>query len=147
MVAQALDVEFGLWSNLVLPLLSIRIVRASLREVLPDHDSELVADLVELVHLVHSPAPNSEHVRTKIKCLVKPLLVPFTSNRRREGVVRNPVEALCVNLLAVYFELERFAHLVLLAKQLDVSEADLDGLDVQKDVVVLAFRNSCAEFK
>jgi hypothetical protein len=94
-------------------------------EVLPDHDPQLVADLIELVGLVVAATPVSDGVHVGFFCRLQDAAIISGRYAIREAVERNHVRALGKNRNAVDHQLKRSAPLVQLATKLDGSQANL----------------------
>ena len=107
-----------------------RVHRARAHHVVPDHDSKLVARVVENVLFVLAAAPETDHVHVRSLRALKKIAVAC---RRLLVFVRgagNPVSALHENPPAVDAEDERELFLALrvyglLVQDLDFPEADL----------------------
>lgn len=99
-------------------------------EVLPHHDAQRVAEVVEEVGLVDAAAPDAEHVEVGLfgggeKVAV---LLLERGGENGEGVARYPVGALGKEGLSVLVEGEGLADGVGFLSQLDVPRLDLRGL-------------------
>src|SRR5690606_5261277 len=89
--------------------LVLRVARAGGREVLPDHDAELVARVVEGVVLVDPAAPDAQHVHVRLARLPDAPAVALACDAVREAVVGNPVGALAEDAAPVDPQVKRGA--------------------------------------
>ena len=62
MIAQPFDLVFDLLRDILLEVVGAGLPFVAEHEVLPDHDAEFVAEGVELVGLVITAAPVTDHV-------------------------------------------------------------------------------------
>ena len=67
MIAQAPHLVFGFRRDVQLEGIGARLPVVAEHEVLPDHDAEFVAELVELVGLVIAAAPVADHVHVGVR--------------------------------------------------------------------------------
>src|SRR5258706_5068023 len=97
--------------------------RASEHEVLPHHDAEFVADVVEVIGLVVSAAPMPDHVHVRIARGLQDFAVLRGSDARLEAVELNHVRAFGENRNAIYDKRETLAPLVWHTAQFKLTQA------------------------
>ena len=103
------DVVPGLGHHLGVERLLLRVAGAGEQEVLPHHQPELVAQLVERAVLVDAAAPHPDQVHADRSRLAQPQLVAGPGHPGREDVVGDPVDALGQHRLAVDLDDEAVA--------------------------------------
>src|ERR1051325_4324459 len=90
-------------------LARVRVVAARVGEVLPYEDSELIAEVVELLGFVKPPAPDAKHVVSSVASgcglRLRPL-VRAVLQERGKGVRGNPVRSFGEQIVTVHTELE-----------------------------------------
>ena len=91
---QAHDVLTGLGLDLAAHRLEFRVGGARHGEVLPHHDPEFVAQVIQQVRLVQTPSPDAQDVHTGIDCIANAPTVVVRGQSRGEAVVRDPVRTL-----------------------------------------------------
>jgi hypothetical protein len=105
--------------------------RTGEEEVLPDHETALVALLVEVVGLEDAAAPHAQQVETCVLGLREPGRVALPGDPVREGVVRYPVGALHEDGAVVHHEGEARPVLVGAHVQPHRTEADAGAPPVE----------------
>ena len=90
---QPYDVLPGLRLHLAPQRLLLRVGRAREREVLPDQQPQLVADVVEVLALVDPAAPDPDRSTPAPAACVQPRAGTAPGDPGREHVVRDPVDA------------------------------------------------------
>ena len=105
-----------------------RIERAGEHEVLPDHQPQLVADLVEPVRLVAPAAPDPDHVHVGIGGGLQQVAHGLPGDPAGQRVGGNPVGPLGEDVAVVDAEAEAAARVVRLAHQFDAAQPDAPGL-------------------
>src|SRR5580698_2158572 len=93
MVAQAADLVFGFSLHRELETVGPRLPVVAVHEVLPNHDAELVADLVELVALVVAATPMANHVHVGVASRLKDAAIVRRRDAIRKAVEWNDVRA------------------------------------------------------
>src|SRR5215510_25992 len=91
---------------------------AAEHELLPDHDAELIADVIEIVGLVICASPCPHHIHMGFPRSLQDLPVPFRRDTIGEAVKRNHVCAFCKDRNSVYEEGKALAPFVGYAPQL-----------------------------
>ena len=107
-----------------------RIKIAGEHEILPNHEAEFVAEIVEMVKLVASAAPDADHVHVGCGGGVEQFLCQFRRGGGRERVGRNPVGALAEDFAAVDPEGKARASLIRRGDELNLAEPDASGFDL-----------------
>src|SRR5262249_4938153 len=110
-------------ANAVEKLLRRRVHAASKHEILPDHDSHLVAQLVKLVRFVNAASPNAQHVHVAVVHGLEQETVFIVGDARRKTVGRNPGSTLRKHGNAVDDEHETLSGLVALLSKFESSNA------------------------
>lgn len=131
---EAHDVLAGLGLHLAAQRLLLRVGGAGEGEVLPDHEAELVAGVVEGVVLVDAAAPDAYEVDVGIGGLGEAGAVALGGDAGGQDVVGDPVDAACEDADAVDDEGEAGAVFVGAAVDLDGAEADSVLPGVQRPV-------------
>ena len=93
--------------DLVAQRLLLGVGRAGEQEVLPDEQTQLVGERVEVVGLVDAAAPDADQVDVRLQCVAEPASVAVAVYLGEERVVGNPVHAAHEDQLVVDEELER----------------------------------------
>ena len=127
MIAQAAQLVSGFGGGVELPVVGAGLPIVAEHEVLPDHDAELVADVVELVGLVVAAAPVANHVHVGVDGGLQDLAVLLGGDAGGEAVEGNDVGALTEDRDAVDDELEGASPLVGIAAQDDGTKAGFGG--------------------
>src|SRR5579872_1051208 len=118
MIAQTLDLFDGLFMNILLKGNIARNHIAAKSEFLPDHNAEVIADVVEIVRFVVDATPFANHVHVRIASVLKDFAVDLRSDTVGKTVEGNNVSTFGVNFDAVYQELETLPPLIGDAPQL-----------------------------
>ena len=127
MVAQAANLLCGFLGDVELPVVGAGLPVVAEHEVLPDHDAELVAQVVELVGFVVAAAPMADHVHVGVDGRLQDLAVLLRGDAGGEAVEGNDVGAFAEHRDAVDDELEGASPLVGLATQDDGTQAGFGG--------------------
>jgi hypothetical protein len=114
---------------------SRRIHPISEHELLPDHDSFFVTDIVESVVFVGSTTPDSNEVEISLNCGFNSIDIDLFRDSRHEHIRRDIICSLRKNPYAINDEVEALAYSVILLHELDGSETDIVGLLVN-DLIV-----------
>src|SRR5262245_162055 len=93
MVSQSLHVIDRLPSHVIKKRLVSRIHAASEHEILPDEDSHLIGNLIEMIRLINAAAPDADHIHVGIADRSKKLVVFFVRDARRKNIGRYPVRS------------------------------------------------------
>ena len=101
-----------------------RVGGAREEEILPDQQSVLVAEFVEILGFVHAPTPYAKHIHVRRCGVFDALLQRFAGDPSEEHIVRNPVGASDIDVLAVDDESERAAIDVGREVEFDAAESD-----------------------
>ena len=96
-------------------------------EVLPDHQAEFVAEIVEPVRLVDTPAPHADHRHARIDGGLKNAAHSVGRASFRQGVDRYPVRTGNEQIVAVDAKAERPSSIVGLGHELELTQADATG--------------------
>src|ERR1019366_9460011 len=107
-------------------LLECRITRhhgAAEHEILPHHDAQFVADVVEVVGLVIAAAPMADHVHVRIPRRLQDLAMLRWSNASREAVEGNHVRAFRENRNSIHDKSETSSPLIRLAAQFERAQS------------------------
>src|SRR5450631_3100774 len=107
MVAQPLHLELRFTFYFLFEGIRPRLPIVTEHEVLPDHDAEFIADIVELFGLVITAAPMTNHVHVGVTCRLQHLPVLRRRYAAGEGVERDHVRAFAKYWNAVHVDLER----------------------------------------
>lgn len=118
------NVVAGLGLDLTAQRLLLRVGGAGEEEVLPDHEAQFVAGVVEGVVLVDAAAPDPYQVHARVGRLAQPGAVALRGDPGREDVVGDPVHAACEDAFAVDDEGESGAVRVRRAVHFHGPEAD-----------------------
>lgn len=121
---EAHDVLAGLGLHLAAQRLLLGVGGAGEGEVLPDHEAELVAGVVEGVVLVDAAAPDAYEVDVGVGGLGEAGAVALGGDAGGQDVVGDPVDAAREDADAVDDEGEAGAVFVGVAVDLDGAEAD-----------------------
>ena len=127
MIAQAPELVLGFLRNALLEGVGARLPIVAEHEILPDHDAQLVADVVELLGFVIAAAPVPDHVHVGVFSRLQHLAVLRGGDAGGETVERDHVGALAENGDAVDHEFERASPLIGLAPQHDGPQAGVRG--------------------
>ena len=98
---------------------------ATKHEFLPNHQAELVADVVEVVALVDAAAPFAHHVHVGVAGRRQNLAIAFGCNAAGKAVEGNNVRALGEDGNSVHDERKALAPLVGQTAQLNRAQAGL----------------------
>src|ERR1700736_4782662 len=85
---------------------------AAEREFLPDHNSQLIADIVEIVGFVVAAAPFANHVHVRVASGLKDLAMNLRCDSVGKAVEGNDIGTFRVHGDAVYHELETLSPLI-----------------------------------
>ena len=92
-------------------------------EILPDHDSQLIADVIEIVGFVVAAAPVADHIHVSIAGRLQNLPMLRRRDTGREAVKRDYIGAFGEDWDAIHHEGETLAPLIGFAAQLERTEA------------------------
>src|ERR1700752_2790109 len=95
MIAQAFYVIDGFLSDVIEKGLVSWIQTAAKHEILPDHNPQFIAKFVEIVTLINSTTPHSNHVHVAVPYCLQQLPVFLLSDARGKTVGGNPVSTFC----------------------------------------------------
>src|SRR6266481_8057138 len=123
MITQALDVIDRFLANVVEKLLVARVHAAAEHEVLPDENPLLVAEIIEIVTLVNTAAPDAQHIHVGVAHGAKQFAILVPGDASRKAVSRNPVAAFGKDRHAVDYKGEAFAGIVALLSELQCAQA------------------------
>ena len=127
MIAEAAKLLGSFGSDVEFPVIKAGLPVVAEHEVLPDHDAEFVADVVELVGLVIAAAPVSDHVHVGVHRGLEHVAVLLRGYASGEAVEGNDVGTFAENGDTVDDELERASPLIGLAAKDDGAQAGLGG--------------------
>jgi len=127
MIAQAADLEFSFDFDILLERVGAGLPIVAEHEILPDHDAELVAEVVELLGLVIASAPVANHVHVGVACGLQDAAVLIGGDARGEAVEGDDIGALAEDGDAVDDELEGAAPLIEIAAKYDGAQAGARG--------------------
>lgn len=96
-------------------------------EILPDHEAQPVAKIVEMILLVEAAAPDADHVHIGGFGRLQQILGLLRRRQRKQRVGRDPVGAAAEDLAAVDLEGEAAAGCIRRGDQLDGAKTDLLG--------------------
>ena len=134
MIAQAADLKFGFEFDILLEGVSAGLPIVAEHEILPDHDAELVAEVVEILGFVIAAAPVADHVHVGVACGLQDAAVLFGGDARGEAIEGDDVGAFTEDGDAIDDELERAAPLIEIAAKNDGAEAGARGsLHLRRD--------------
>ena len=100
------------------------VAHAGEHEVLPDHEAELVAQLVEIVGLVLAAAPDAQHVHVGGAGALQQVAHRGGGDARGDGIGWNPVRPHRRDVAAVHPHLEIVIDGVLLDDPVELAQAD-----------------------
>src|SRR6266850_1563319 len=106
MIAQPLDLLRHFFTNVLLKGQVSGNHGAAEHEVLPHHDAEFVADIVEVIGFVVAAAPIPDHVHVSIARRLENLAMLSRSDAGGETVERNDVSAFGEYRNAIHHERE-----------------------------------------
>ncbi len=132
------DVLLGLGEDLATQRFVLRVGRAGEREVLPHQQSQLVAQLVEVVGLVDAAAPDAHQVAADIDDASQHILQPLAGHPSGQHVQWDPVDALDQYRLVVDDDGEPRSCVIGGPVQGGGAEADPAPLGVQQATVRIA---------
>ena len=112
MVAKAPNLIVRLAGNILFICVGSRRPNVGEHKVLPYHNSEFVADLVKLVGLVISAAPDANHIHVRVAGRQEVLANRLRLHARGEAIEGNDICALGENGNAIDNELERPSPLI-----------------------------------
>ena len=127
MIAQAADLKFGFDFDILLEGVGAGLPIVAEHEILPDHDAELVAEVVELLGFVIAAAPVANHVHVGVAGGLQDAAVLFGGDARGEAVEGDDVGAFAEHGDAVDDELEGASPLIEIAAKDDGAEAGARG--------------------
>src|SRR5437868_452496 len=115
MVAQSFHIVDRLSTNVIEKFLICRIQAARKHELLPDHDSHLIAQLIKLVSFVDAAAPDSQHVHVAVVYRLDEKSILIFGDARRKTVGRNPIATLREDWNAIDDEHEALSSFIALS--------------------------------
>ena len=119
MIAQASKLVLRFGGDVLLERIGARLPVVAEHEILPDHDAEPVAHVVELIGFVVAAAPVPDHVHVGVHGGLEHLSILFGGNAGGETVERDDIRAFPEDRDAVDRKLEGAAPLVGIAAQDD----------------------------
>ena len=82
----------------------IRVRRTRKREVLPDQETKLIAEVVERLRFVLAASPDAQHLQTGIPGLCQPLTQAGIGDLTGETAIRDPVRTADKHIPAINAE-------------------------------------------
>ena len=128
MVAQTLHIIDRLLADICKECLVSRICGAGKHEVLPYEDTVAVAEIIEIIILIHAASPYTDHIHIHRFCIEHMLVVFLMGNARKEIIERNHIHTLHEHRFAVEFESERTSLCIILCDELERSDTDCIAL-------------------
>ena len=107
MVAEAFYLVPGFLPDVLQKLRRGWVKRAREHKIVPEKQSLLVAEIVKVIALILSAAPDAEHVHVRLLSAGEEILEHDPGLPLWQGVTRNPVGTLDKDLDAVHAEPER----------------------------------------
>ncbi len=117
MIAQALDLLDHLLPHTFLKGGISRDHGSAEHEILPDHDAQLIADVIEVIRLVVASAPVPDHVHVSIARRLQNLPMLRRRDSSHEAVERNYIRAFGKNRNTVHHKRKAFPPLIRIAAQ------------------------------
>ena len=117
MIAQPVHLLDRFLLHVCAKLRIVRRNRAAKHEVLPDHQTQPVALVVEVIALVVAAAPQPHHVHVCVACRFENAAMFFRRHTIGKAVERDHIRAFGEDRHAVHLEAKTLAPLVLVAQQ------------------------------
>ena len=107
MVSQSSGLVFQLLFNFsAKPVQMVRISGTGKHEILPYQNPFPVTELIEILSLIQSSAPDAQHIKIGIHCLLQKLLYLLVRHPCINGIIWDPVSAFAEHRYIIYIELE-----------------------------------------
>ena len=112
MVAESLDLVNRLLSNIFLEGYVPGNHVPAEHEFLPNHDAEFIADIVEIIGLIVTSAPFTNHIHVRVASGLEYVAMYLRSYTVRKAVKRNNIRAFAKYRNAIYNKLETLPPLI-----------------------------------
>ena len=132
-MSQSSDLIFKLCRDTRLKLGCQSVIRTCEHKVLPNHKTEFVAKIIEIIRRIHASAPNTDAVEIRFHARLKQLLCPLLIGPRKDVVLRDIVRAHRKELHTVNNFCELRAVLIFFGAHFEPAKTDTLCIEV-KDI-------------